>query len=317
MLERKLTITVMMGGPSAEREVSLRSGLGVAAALRSRGHRVHELDPAEPGWVLPEGTDVVFLALHGAYGEDGTVQAELEKLGVPYTGCGPEASRVGFNKILSKQRFVAAGVPTPRYMVIERPEAAWPVGWEPPLIVKPARQGSSLGLQLVEDRADWPRALAEAWRYDTCLLVEEKVTGRECTVGLLGDQILPISEVRLKQGLYDYHTKYTPGAAEYLCPAPWDEITAERIRTAARAAFDAIGGRDYGRVDIIVRPDGLPVVLEVNTLPGMTPTSALPRAARAAGITYEDLCERMIALAWQRSGKSAGTGRTSREPLRC
>lgn len=301
MLDRKLTITVMLGGPSAEREVSLRSGSGVARALRSRGHRVFELDPAKPGWRLPEGTELVFLALHGAYGEDGTVQGELEQLGVPYTGCGPEASRIGFDKVLSKERFLAAGVPTAPYVVVDRPDAPWPEGWAPPVVVKPARQGSSLGVQVVERREDWAAALAEAWQYDTRLLVEEKIVGRECTVGLLGDRILPISEVRVKHGLYDYQTKYTPGAAEYLCPAPWDETTAERIRNAARAAFEAIGGRDYGRVDIMVRADGSPVVLEVNTLPGMTPTSALPRAARAAGISYEDLCEWMVALAWRRS----------------
>jgi D-alanine-D-alanine ligase len=309
MLDRRLTITVMAGGPSAEREVSLRSGAGVAAALRARGHRVFELDPVDPGWRLPEGTDVVFLALHGAYGEDGTVQAQLEELGVPYTGCGPEASRVGFDKVLSKERFVAAGVPTARYVVVDRPDASWPEGWEPPVIVKPARQGSSIGLQCVRSVEEWSGALAEAWRYDTRLLVEEWVQGRECTVGLLGGQVLPISEVRVRSGLYDYRTKYTPGAAEYLCPAPWDEETAERIRWAARRAFEAIGGRDYGRVDLIVRPDGTPVVLEVNTLPGMTPTSALPRAARAAGLSYEDLCECMVELAWRRRGegvRSAG-----------
>jgi D-alanine-D-alanine ligase len=307
MLERRLTITVMLGGPSAEREVSLRSGAGVASALRARGHRVFELDPVQPDWRLPEGTEVVFLALHGAYGEDGTVQSVLDRLGVPYTGCDAEASRIGFDKVESKRRFVAAGVPTARYEVVDRPDAPWPEGWSPPVIVKPARQGSSLGLQCVEREADWPAALAAAWQYDNRLLVEEKIVGREVTVGLLGDQVLPISEVRVRTGLYDYRTKYTPGAAEYLCPAPFEETMADRIRRAARAAFAAIGGRDYGRVDLMVRPDGSPVVLEVNTLPGMTPTSALPRAARAAGISYEELCERMVALAWQRARASART----------
>lgn len=313
MLERRLTITVMLGGPSAEREVSLRSGAGVAAALRARGHRVFELDPVEPDWRLPEGTDVVFLALHGAYGEDGTVQSVLDGLGVPYTGCDAEASRIGFDKVLSKERFVAAGVPTARYVVVDRPDAPWPDGWEPPLIVKPARQGSSLGLQCVERRGDWPSALAAALRYDSRLLVEERIVGREVTVGLLGEEILPISEVRVRSGLYDYQTKYTPGAAEYLCPAPLEEATAERVRAAARAAFEAIGGRDYGRVDMMVRPDGSPVVLEVNTLPGMTPTSALPRAARAAGISYEELCERMVALAWRRARGPVPAGMERRQ----
>src|SRR5437764_1495303 len=142
-----LKITVMLGGPSAEREVSLRSGAEVAKALRSLGHTVQELDPVEATWQLPAGTEVVFLALHGTYGEDGTVQLRLEELGMPYTGCGPEASRIGFDKVLTKQRCVAAGIPTARFTVIDSPEASWPMSWDPPVVLKPARQGSSVGLQ--------------------------------------------------------------------------------------------------------------------------------------------------------------------------
>src|SRR5262245_23004990 len=141
------TITVMLGGPSAEREVSLRTGDAVARALRSRGHVVYELDPREPTWTLAPGTEVVFLALHGTYGEDGTVQQELERLGVPYTGCGPEASRVAFDKAQTKQRFREAGVPTARFVVVDAHGASWPRGWQPPVVLKPARQGSSVGLQ--------------------------------------------------------------------------------------------------------------------------------------------------------------------------
>src|SRR5882762_6641998 len=146
-MANKLKITVMLGGPSAEQEVSLRSGAGVAQALRSRGHEVTELDPREPGWKLPAGTDLVFLALHGTYGEDGTVQAELDKLGALYTGCDAEASRIGFDKSLTKQHCVAAGVPTARGMVMDKPNASWPMGWNPPVVLKPLRQGSSVGLQ--------------------------------------------------------------------------------------------------------------------------------------------------------------------------
>lgn len=290
----------MLGGPSAEREVSLRSGASVAAALRMRGHEVFELDPRTPGWTLPPGTAVVFLALHGAYGEDGTVQAELEKLGVPYTGCDAEASRIGFDKVLTKQRCVAAGVPTARFVVIESPGASWPRGWNPPVVLKPVCQGSSVGLHFVERVSDWSAAVTEALRHDARVLVEEKVAGRECTVGLLGDQTLPIIEVRPKTGIYDYQTKYTNGSTEYLCPAPFDEVTAERVRAAALGAFRAIGGRDYSRVDVIVRPDGSPVVLEVNTLPGMTETSLLPKGALAMGMTYDGLCQRMVDLALAR-----------------
>jgi D-alanine-D-alanine ligase len=296
---RTSTITVMLGGPSAEREVSLRSGAGVAKALRSRGHTVHELDP-QPGWKLPVGTELVFLALHGAYGEDGTVQGELDKLGVPYTGCDARASRLGFDKALTKECCVAAGVPTARHVLIDKPNASWPMGWNPPVVLKPTLQGSSVGLQFVERVEQWATSLAEAMRHGPVILVEEKIVGRECTVGILGGQVLPIIEVRPK-GIYDYKTKYMANTTtEYFCPAPFDDATTKRVQEAALGAFRAIGGRDYSRVDVIVRPSDEPVVLEVNTLPGMTETSSLPKAAKAAGISYEDLCERMVELAMKR-----------------
>lgn len=295
-----LQITVMLGGPSAERDVSLRSGAAVAKALRSLGHTVHEVDPQPGQWDLPTGTQVVFLALHGTYGEDGAVQDQIEKLGVPYTGCGPEASRLAFDKVLTKQRCLAAGVPTARFMVVDQPETRWPAGWQPPLVLKPVRQGSSVGLQFVDRVADWPAALAEAMRHDTQVLVEERIIGRETTVGILAEQALPIVEVRPKQGAYDYRNKYTLGATEYLCPAPFDPDVTARIQAAALEAFRAIGGRDYARVDVMVRPGGEPVVLEVNTLPGMTETSLLPKAAAAAGIGYAELCQRMVDLALAR-----------------
>ena len=296
----KLKITVMLGGPSAEREVSLRSGASVAAAMRTLGHDVVELDPREPGWKLPPGTQVVFLALHGTYGEDGTVQEELEKLAVPYTGCDVFASRIGFDKALTKQRCVAAGVPTARSFVLESAKTPWPMGWNPPMVIKPVRQGSSVGLQFVERVEEWPAALTESLRHDSQVLVEEKIIGRECTVGILDDKPLPIVEVRPKSGVYDYRTKYSVGATEYFCPAPFDAATTERVQAAGLAAFKAIGGRDYSRVDVMVRANGDPVVLEVNTLPGMTETSLLPKAAAAAGIGYAELCQRMVELALKR-----------------
>jgi D-alanine-D-alanine ligase len=297
---KALNITVMLGGPSAEREVSLRSGAEVAKALRSLGHRVQEVDPRDERWQLPPGTDVVFLALHGTYGEDGTVQRRLEELGAIYTGCGPEASRVGFDKFLTKQRCVAVGVPTASFLLIESASASWPMGWDPPVVLKPVRQGSSVGLQFVERVSDWNKALAEVMRFDCQVLMEEKIAGRECTVGILADKPLPLVEVRPKSGIYDYQTKYSAGATDYLCPAAFDEATAARIQSAGLSAFKAIGGRDYSRVDVIVRPTGEPVVLEVNTLPGMTETSLLPKAAAAAGIGYAELCQRMVDLALKR-----------------
>ena len=299
-MNRKLNITVMLGGPSAEREVSLRTGAAVASALRSLGHDVHELDPLTPDWILPPPTDVVFLALHGTYGEDGTVQKQLDALGVPYTGCDAESSRIAFDKVLTKQSCLEACVPTAKFAVVNSAQAALPLGLQLPLVVKPSRQGSSVGLQFVERAEDWTKAIAESLKFDTEVLVEEKIVGRETTVGILGDKVLPVVEVRPKTGSYDYQTKYTAGASEYFCPADFDAVTTKRIQSAAISAFKAIGGRDYSRVDVMVRADGSPVVLEVNTLPGMTETSLLPKAAAAAGMNYAELCQRMVDLALQR-----------------
>ena len=291
----------MLGGPSAEREISLRTGAAVARALRLQGHRVLEVDPRERTVSLPSETQVVFLALHGDYGEDGTIQKQLEDLGVLYTGCGVEASRLAFDKVLTKQRCIERGVPTARHLVVEKADAPWPQGWKPPVVLKPVRQGSSVGLQFVESVDQWPAALSESLCYDTQVLVEQKIIGRETTVAILGGKALPIVEIRPKQGRYDYQSKYLAGQSDYFCPAPYDEATTRRIQVTALRAFRAIGGRDYARVDVMVRASGEPVVLEVNTLPGMTETSLFPKAAAAGGITYPELCQRMIDLAMKRA----------------
>ncbi len=290
----------MLGGLSAEREVSLRSGAAVAKALRSLGHDVTEVDPKDSQFDLPPKTDVVFLALHGTYGEDGTVQRRLDELGALYTGCDAEGSRIAFDKVLTKNRCIEAKVPIAKFLVVNSEKAPLPKGWPPPLVVKPVRQGSSVGLQFVERVEDWPTALAEALKFDSEVMVEEKIAGRETTVGILGGEPLPIVEVRPKTGSYDYQNKYTAGRTEYFCPAEFDAATTKRIQTAALGAFYAIGGRDYARVDMMVRAGGEPVVLEVNTLPGMTETSLLPKAAAAAGLNYAQLCQRMVELALKR-----------------
>jgi len=297
----RLKIVVMLGGPSAEREVSLRSGAGVVKALRSLGHTVVELDPKTPDWILPPDTEVVCLApLHGTYGEDGTVQRQLAQLGVLYTGCDSEASRIAFDKVLTKQKCIEAGVPTAKFVVVSSEKAPLPKDLRLPLVVKPVRQGSSVGLQFVERAEGWPNALAEALKFDSEVLVEEKIIGSETTVGILDGAVLPIVEVRPKVGSYDYRNKYTAGNTEYFCPAEFDAATTKKIQATALGAFRAIRGRDYARVDVMVRVNGEPVVLEVNTLPGMTETSLLPKAAAAAGISYEGLCQRMIDLALKR-----------------
>jgi D-alanine-D-alanine ligase len=311
---KKLNIVVMLGGPSAERKVSLRSGAAVAQALRSLGHEVSEIDPKHGNFILPKETDVVFLALHGTYGEDGTVQRQLEKIGVIYTGCDAEASRIAFDKVLTKQRCIEAGVTTAKFVAVKSAQAALPKNLQLPLVVKPVRQGSSVGLQFVEQSGNWQNALAEALKFDSEVLVEEKIIGRETTVGILDGKPLPIVEVRPKAGSYDYRNKYTAGCTEYFCPADFDGATTKRIQAAALGAFHAIGGRDYARVDVMVRADGKPVVLEVNTLPGMTETSLLPKAAAAAGLNYAELCQRMIDLALKRTAKKhSGRGMANDE----
>jgi D-alanine-D-alanine ligase len=302
-LNRPLNICVLLGGPSAEREVSLRSGAAAARALRSLGHNVRELDPAGSSWQLPPETEVVFLALHGTYGEDGGVQARLEEWGVPYTGCGPDASRTAFDKVLTKKRCLREGIATARFAVLDAPQPDLPPGWTLPVVLKPVRQGSSIGLQFVERAEQWAGALAGALRYDTEVLLEEKIQGRETTVGILEDRALPVAEIRVKKGVFDYRNKYTAGAAEHTCPADFDAPTTARIQTAALGAFHAIGGRDFARVDVMVAAGGNPVVLEVNTLPGLTELSLLPEAAAAAGLNYGQLCQRMIDLALRRSKK--------------
>ena len=241
-------------------------------------------------WPTPNGWKVTIL---------------LEELGVPYTGCDPESSRIAFDKVLTKQRCLEAGIPTARFVVVEEPRASWPMGWQPPVVLKPVRQGSSVGLQFVERVADWSAKLAEALRYGSEVLMEERIVGRETTVGILAGEALPVVEVRPKQGVYDYASKYTAGASDYFCPAPFSAAVTERIQSAALGAFRAVGGRDYARVDLMVRQNDEPVVLEVNTLPGMTETSLLPKAAAAAGINYPELCQKMIDLALRHSTNSS------------
>ena len=298
-----LDICVMLGGPSPEREVSLRSGAAIAESLREAGHRVVEVDPVDGTFQLPPNVDVVFLALHGTYGEDGTVQAELDALGTPYTGCSAEVSRLAFDKVQNKRVCAALGLATANDVVIEEDGAELPLGLTLPLVLKPVAQGSSIGLEFVDSASARPGLGQGDVRRP--VLVEEKVIGREVTVGILGGDPLPVVEIRPKTGAYDYTNKYTTGATEYICPAEFDEATTLRIQTAAGQALTAVGGGSYARVDFIVRDCGEPVLLEVNTLPGMTETSLLPKAAKAAGMSFVELCQRLVDLALEPAGQMA------------
>jgi len=300
-------IAVLMGGPGSERDVSLATGRGVSKALRSLGAEVVDIDVRDEDFALPKDVDLAFITIHGTFGEDGQLQKILEERGVSYTGDGVEASRTAFDKILSKEKFREHNVATPEWEVIE-------VGERPtipiPLVVKPARQGSTVGVVIVKNASELDSAMAEAAKYDGKLLIEKFVPGRELTIGVLGDHALPILEIIPKGGFYDFNNKYpflnpqAGGGAEHVCPAKIDATKTNQIQELALRAFRALGLVVYARVDVLLSDSGDPFVLEVNTIPGMTEASLLPEAAAAAGINYVDLCARIIALSRARTERS-------------
>lgn len=290
---KKSSVALLMGGPGSEREVSLRSGAAVAGALRQCGARVTELDVSGPGFTLPPGTALAFNIIHGTFGEDGGVQACLDAMGVAYTGERAEPSRIAFDKIETKACFDRAGVPTARWETI-RPGGTPTLGF--PCVVKAPRQGSSVGVHIVAAASDLPAALDDCFLYGDAVLVEEFTKGRELTVGVLGDTALPIVEIVPHEGFYDYEHKYTKGASDYHVPAAIPAHTTAAIQAAALDACRALGLRVYSRVDILLAPDGHLNVLEINTIPGMTETSLLPKAAAVAGLGFPALCEVIAGL---------------------
>jgi D-alanine-D-alanine ligase len=300
-------IAVLMGGPGSERDVSLATGRGVSKALRSLGTEVVEVDVRDEDFALPKDVDLAFVTIHGTFGEDGQLQKILEERGVPYTGDGVQASLAAFDKILSKEKFREHNVVTPEWEVVE-------VGQRPtisvPLVVKPARQGSTVGVVIVKTASELDSAMAEAGKFDRKLLIEKFVPGRELTIGVLGDQALPILEIIPKGGFYDFNNKYpflnpqAGGGAEHVCPAKIDPNKTKQIQELALRAFRALGLVVYARVDMLLSDSGDPFVLEANTIPGMTEASLLPEAAAAAGINYVDLCARIIALSRDRTERS-------------
>lgn len=305
-------IAVLMGGPGSEREVSLATARGVAKALRSLGSEVVEIDVRDENFRLPDDIDLAFITIHGTFGEDGQIQKILEDRGIAYTGDNASASEIAWDKIRTKEKFQEHGVATPAWEVIH-------AGQKPtipvPLVVKPAREGSTVGIVIVKTREQLEPAIAEASKYDRELLIEKFVSGRELTIGILGDQALPIIEIIPKGGFYDFNNKYpflnpqAGGGAKHVCPANIDAEKTNEVQQLALRAFRAAGLQVYGRVDVIL-PDNEPAtVLEVNTIPGMTEASLLPEAASAAGISYTDLCARIIALSQARQN-SDGQGRS-------
>jgi D-alanine-D-alanine ligase len=335
-----LRIAVLMGGTSAERDVSLASGIRITEALRERGHDVVAVDTVQglltadderrllAGGVVKtappdtkalmrmnaamQGTlrslpkaDVLFLALHGGQGEDGTLQALLDLTGLPYTGSGHLASALAMDKDLSKRLFRAAGVPTPDWLMAPAtPEqVAGTLGF--PVIVKPSKQGSTVGLSIVRAPGELDRAVAEAFEHDDEVMLERFIAGRELTVAILGDEALPVGEIIPKHEIYDYECKYTPGMAVEEFPAKLTEKEASTVQDLALRAFRALKLTGYARVDFRMSTDGTFYCLEANTLPGMTQTSLIPQAAAAAGIAFPELCDRIVRLAIARAGSAS------------
>jgi D-alanine-D-alanine ligase len=334
-----VNVCLLTGGTSSERDVALATGLQVAAALRERGHEVTMVDlatglvpRAAEGALLPGGVgrapppieqlkalergmltaglgelpavreaDVIFLALHGGQGENGTVQALLDVIGVPYTGSGHLASALAFDKDLAKRVLRDAGVPVPRWIMA--PAAVATVAQMPgfPCVVKPSNEGSSVGLSLVREPARLTAALALAARYDAEVMIEEFIDGRELTVGVVGENALPVIEIIAKHELFDYECKYTPGMAEEF-PAELSPGVALRIQDLALRAHRALKLGGYSRIDFRADANGGIFCLEANTLPGMTPNSLIPKGARAAGMSFPDLCEAICRLAMVRGG---------------
>ena len=296
-------IAVLMGGPGSERKVSLASGVGVARALRELGADVTEVDVDGAEFSLPVDTEIAFNVIHGTFGEDGQVQRILGKRGVAYTGEGVAGSELAIDKIATKKRLIERGVPTAAYEILR--DGASPT-LALPCVIKAPREGSSVGIFIVREQSEMASSLAKAWKFGNELMVEQFIDGRELTVGVLGDQALPIIEIKPAKDFYNFDNKYpflnpnAGGAADHYCPAPLSEPLTRRIQEIALAAHRALDLEVYSRVDFLLRADGEPFVLEINTIPGMTQVSLLPEAAAAAGISYPELCARVVALSLDR-----------------
>jgi len=287
-------VAVLKGGFSAEREVSLESGAAVAANLRKAGYTVTEIDVTSPDFTVPAGIEAVFIALHGTFGEDGGAQARLTELGIPYVGADAEASRRSFDKLLTEVCLRKAGVPVPESETLRRGDKRT---LQLPVAVKPPRQGSSVGCSLVFKESQWEPAMADALKYDDEILVQRFIPGREFTVGVVDGQVLPIVEIVTAAGWYDYTAKYKVDTTRYVIPAELDSKTAARMQKIAMETFEALGARGFGRVDFRMTPEGEQFVLELNTIPGFTSHSLLPKAAAVAGIEFSALCDRIIKTA--------------------
>ncbi|MDF7798914.1 D-alanine--D-alanine ligase [Pontiellaceae bacterium B1224] len=292
MGERRFSrVAVLKGGVSSEREVSLKSGAAIAQGLREGGYDVTEIDIVLEDFRIPEGVEAVFVALHGRFGEDGEIQGKLAELGIPFTGSGAESSRISFDKVLTRECLAKHGVPLPAGEVITfSKDRNIPV----PLVVKPPREGSSVGCHLVFEESEWETAFADAVSFSPDVLVEEYIPGRELTVGVVGGQVLPVVEIKPNGEWYDFEAKYITGDTSYVCPAELEPELVAELQSIALKTFQCLEASTFGRVDFRLSPENKPYVLELNAIPGFTATSLLPKAAQAAGIGFSELCCRIM-----------------------
>lgn len=295
-------VGVLLGGPSAEREVSLKSGRAVSRALKESGYRVVEIGEQEEieAGIRSHSLSAAFISLHGRFGEDGEVQRLLEEMDLPYTGSGIEASRRAMDKAVSRDLFAAAGLPVPRGIVFQAGEDPKDLPFSFPVVVKPVREGSSIGLSLVRSPEEFGPAVDRARCCDREILIEEFIPGRELTVGVLSDRPLPLVEIKPKNPFFDFEAKYVQGRSEFTVPACLPPQLYRRVQELGLAAHRVLGCFSYSRADVILSPTGQPFLLEVNTIPGFTATSLLPQAASAAGIDFPELCRRLLADALTR-----------------
>ena len=304
MQEKYGKIVVLAGGPSNEREISLKSGRAIHEALRRKNQDVDFVDVDEnfSKKINSMDTDIVFIALHGKFGEDGSVQLMLEKLNLSYTGSEVEASRLALDKVASRELFLNSGLKVPRYKVIKKGTDATGIfeEFEIPFVVKPQCEGSSIGLSIVSDRSRLKAALEAAFTYGETVVVEEYIPGRELTVGILEGHALPVIEITTKHNVYDFNAKYMDRGTKYIVPAMLDKDKYKSAQEFALKAHRVLGCRDFSRVDMRMDRDGNIYVLEVNTIPGMTERSLLPKAASAIGVSFEDLCMKLVDLAYRR-----------------
>lgn len=299
-MNKDILIAVLMGGPGSEREVSLASGKAVVEALKGRGLNAVAVDVTGPSLDLPEGAGLCFNTIHGTFGEDGELQEILEAMNMPYTGAGIESSRLAFDKLASKEIFLADNVPTPTSEIVDCSRGARLPAMPLPYVVKPPREGSSVGVHIVREESEAIAAMEDAAKYGSEVLVEQYVEGLELTVGILDGVALPVVHIAPRSGFYDMNNKYpwlsNNGGTDYYCPADLDEATTVAVQDAALAAHCALGIEIYSRVDVLLDKQGKPYVLEANTIPGMTASSLLPKAAQVAGYDFGQLCEKIADL---------------------